>query len=726
MVDETLLEKIKSSEYKEYFQFFGDKKGIELLSNKSVTVNKMINDGQVKLMYYWYQKTDYKFIPDYVVMQNFSLDEIDVFLENGKYWSRLMKINEFSSVYEGRLALLKLAYCYGIFSGNKNSINHLEFLLKGIPLKLSKDNYELLLDIENRLIKACKYDLVLPTKEEIDVYFELRKILKKANLISKENEYIFKELYKSNNDSIYNLQINWQSYPDIISSLRNFMEVWGLEVILTPFRAYQIFKDFDMKYDLDFKNFLIDNIELILSNYEYAVYLSEIQKQFKEIKKINSNRVLTYNMALDYVKDNDYVNVEIGNEKLADLVSKTGIYNQYNFEILQKIYNYSKIRIYSSIPRIEGMYMNYSYEMLRLDDSLASVIGIFTDCCQKLNDSAELCMEHSMVSDNGRLFVVRNCLGQIVAQSWVWRNNNTVCFDDIEIPNKVLVNAERKYGEEYRYQLVKEIYDVYKYAASQLMEVDKLTYKKMLNDNLIKTDEYNGLRISKVLVGLGHNDIANIIKKHSKFAGILPVRPLAFNPPVKLRFWLYLNDSSSQYILAESGNSIEYNGHPLNIYNDDFIIYTDENISKLELLTLENLRKVFDNVTDNLITKEEFIPDKIVSLIARKYNSDENNTKLIINPNFAIIYEECEDKNIILDLFLNSMIRTENIDITNIVLGQIKLAIKQINRNNKKIDISKLPVNKLDIYTRIKCNFDENDIEKEKLKIKIKKIERYL
>ena len=46
------------------------------------------------------------------------LDEIDAFLENGKYWSRLMKINEFSSVYEGRLALLKLAYCYGIFSGN--------------------------------------------------------------------------------------------------------------------------------------------------------------------------------------------------------------------------------------------------------------------------------------------------------------------------------------------------------------------------------------------------------------------------------------------------------------------------------------------------------------------------------------------------------------------------------------------------------------------------------
>ena len=32
MGDETLLEKIKSSEYKEYFQLFGNTKGIELLS----------------------------------------------------------------------------------------------------------------------------------------------------------------------------------------------------------------------------------------------------------------------------------------------------------------------------------------------------------------------------------------------------------------------------------------------------------------------------------------------------------------------------------------------------------------------------------------------------------------------------------------------------------------------------------------------------------------------
>ena len=51
--------------------------------------------------------------------------------------------------------------------------------------------------------------------------------------------------------------------------------------------------------------------------------------------------------------------VKVYNEKMADIVGKTGLYNQYNFVILKKIYNYGKIRIYSSIPRIKGMYKEY-------------------------------------------------------------------------------------------------------------------------------------------------------------------------------------------------------------------------------------------------------------------------------------------------------------------------------------------------------------------------------
>lgn len=700
MLDETMLEKIKSKEYREYFNLFGEKVGIELLCKKSDTVNKMIEDEKVRLMYYWYQKTDYKFIPDYVVMQNFPAFEIDDFLENKKYWARLMKIKEFSEVYEGRIVLLKLAYIYGIFNGNVENINYLEFLLKGIPLKISKENYELLIWIEDRIKNAKENNLILPTKEEIENYYNIKEELEKIRLIDKDSKYVFKELYKSNDNEIYNLQFNHQKYPKIINELRKFMEIWGLEVILNPFKAYKIFKDFDFIYDIDFKKFLIENMDLVLTNYEYSIYLSKIQKQFNEIKKLNSNRVLTFNLTLNYVRENDYTNVNVGNEKMADIVGKTGLYNQYNFGILQKIYNYGKIRIYSSIPRIKGIYKDYSYEILKLYDPLALVIGNLTDCCQRLNDNAEICMEHSMVDDNGRLFVVRDKNGQIVAQSWMWRNKNIVCFDDIEIPNKLLVNAERSAGGLLtRYELAEKIYEVYEYASLEFINLDNMTYLNLLYNNLISQRQYNNLKINKVIVGLGHNDIANVIKNKSKLAGRFPVRPLPFNPPVKLNFYdnLYLNDSFYQYVLAETNDKVEDNNDKtISMYYDDYCIYEDNNMTKIELTTLENLRKITDLCNDNLILDKEYNPNKIVSTIAYKYNSEQRNTRIIVHPNFSIIYENDGKCINVLDIFYNTKINNneQQIDIRSIVIEQIKLALIQITKEARKINMEKLSFNK--------------------------------
>ena len=38
---------------------------------------------------------------------------------------------------------------------------------------------------------------------------------------------------------------------------------------------------------------------------------------------------------------------------------------------------------------------------------------------------------HSISSKNGRTFVVRKD-GELIAQSWVWRNGNALCFDNVE------------------------------------------------------------------------------------------------------------------------------------------------------------------------------------------------------------------------------------------------------------------------------------------------------
>ena len=165
-----------------------------------------------------------------------------------------------------------------------------------------------------------------------------------------------------------------------------------------------------------------------------------MQKQFSMIKAINSNRKLTLDLSLAYVQENKFTSVDVGNEEVAEISAIAG-YTQEDFDKLQEIYNYGKQRIFSSIPKIEKTKGKYTYEMLRLDDPLAMAIGTLTDCCQELGNAAELCMEHSMVDKHGRVFVVRDDQGNIAAQSWVWRNKNVICFDNIEIPDKAFVRA---------------------------------------------------------------------------------------------------------------------------------------------------------------------------------------------------------------------------------------------------------------------------------------------
>lgn len=148
-------------------------------------------------------------------------------------------------------------------------------------------------------------------------------------------------------------------------------------------------------------------------------------------------------MAVNYVLENKFTNVNLGNEQMAAVSSIAG-YTQEQFEKLQEIYEYSKRRVKSSIPHIEERTDDYTYETLRLDDPLGLAIGTLTDCCQKIDDAAEVCMEHSMTSSDGRIFVIKDKENNIVAQSWVWRNQNVLCFDNIEIPHKAFERAIQK------------------------------------------------------------------------------------------------------------------------------------------------------------------------------------------------------------------------------------------------------------------------------------------
>ena len=53
---------------------------------------------------------------------------------------------------------------------------------------------------------------------------------------------------------------------------------------------------------------------------------------------------------------------------------------------------------------------------------------------------------------------------------------------------------------------------VYKRAAKEQMDVDKLTYSKMLEQKKITQEEYDCLLLKKVTTGLGYREIAEAIK----------------------------------------------------------------------------------------------------------------------------------------------------------------------------------------------------------------------
>ena len=703
-------------EMQKYFNCFGEEKGLLIGIKKLETVQIMIAARQVYLMEDWYRKTGEKFIPDVVVMLNIPIEEADKFLSNTTNWNKLMKLKEFSEAFESRDAMIKLAYSFGVFDGDKRGFNKLYDLLTKIPKTTNASELNIIKSLEARLNDVFSQfedeikDIDLNKKLDYIIdhilnpaYLgrDLIKAIKKDKFDVDFSRSIFYQIYKKNEDGTYTLIINQQNNPNIVKSIRTLFEQQsGTNNIITSATLHQLFGGFKIEYNPEFREFLLNNLDEILYNSEYKTYIAAIQKQFNDIKRATINRKLTLPLAISYVQQNKYEDIEVGNESVAEISSVAG-YTQEDFDKLQKIYNYGKQRVFSSIPRIENKTDKYNYEMLRLDDPLAMAIGTLTDCCQELGNVAEVCMEHSMVDKNGRVFVVKDNKGNIVSQSWVWRNKNVLCFDNIEIPNKAFDRVDE------RNKLAEEVYQIYKKAADELIKKDEEVYKKLLSDGKITKEQYEGLKLNKVTVGIGYNDIKVAIEKNSIKDKKL-VRPLPFEELVGLGHDLYTNDSTTQYILEERKNNKEYNGETIQVHNDLYEIYDDNNFTKKELFRLAKLeinQRSYSDITSVLdYTKENF-----VSEIGSMYDLVKDKTRIILNANFAIIYEENDNKIVIGDLFYNT--KAGDMDIENIVLMQIKLAIEQI-KNGKEIDIINLEENQKEIYNKAINLKEELDIER--------------
>ena len=578
-------------------------------------------------------------------------------------------------------------------------------LLLSIPKKISGDNCQ--------VIKAMEDDHYFGIK--CDEKSRLIETLIKEGFPLDTSKPIIEQLFEKS----YVSTINRQSYPDTVDTLRYVIDQY-MGIILTIPEAEDLFKDFTMKYDKYFKNFLFKNLDTIKEKYyknnynDYPEILGNIQSQFQEIKITNSNRKLTLELAESYVKNNNYSNVDTGNEELSKLASIID-YNQEDFEVLQDIYNYGKLRTFSSIPKIEGTMdkrqTTYKYEIIGLNDPMALAIGELSDCCQRLNDAAELDAEHSMIDPNGRIFIVRDDKNNIVAQSWVWRNKDVLCFDNIEIPHKASDRFEELYPQyDSEEALAMDIFEVYQKAAKEILEKDNKNYKKLLDDGKITKEQYEGLRLGVVTVGLGYNEIESAIINNA-IAQEDAIKPLKSDLPIELNHNLWL-DSDEQFSLAKRHDRTTYDGDTLPIYPDEYKVLNDKTMNEVSLLTLKKLEletKGYDS--DEITSVNKKI--KIVTELAKNYEIDPSKTKVIMNPNFGIIYEENDDEIVIADLVYNLEVNLNGYetDVEDKVLMQICLALKQI-KNNKKFNTDMLNDYQKDMFNKALKIIKKIDIER--------------
>lgn len=172
----------------------------------------------------------------------------------------------------------------------------------------------------------------------------------------------------------------------------------------------------------------------ILSNKDNDLY-KYFPRMFNEWKVIvMNNKDKSLKMIIDFLKS-DEVSLPPKYYRLEGLFKFIGCNNR-NVDETLLLHDQMLTRVSSTIPRITGTKDEYSYEILRLDDMEALTVGNKTDCCFTVLGNGYSCLKHSLTSSNGRILVVKKG-NEILAHSWIWRNGNLLCLDNIEISKKI-------------------------------------------------------------------------------------------------------------------------------------------------------------------------------------------------------------------------------------------------------------------------------------------------
>lgn len=466
----------------------------------------------------------------------------------------------------------------------------------------------------------------------------------------------------------------------------------GFRDILTYEKAEMIFDNMTEPYSENFANWFIEHQKEIISNQEFysKIYIlhNEFEKLLEDpmIKATFDNKRLSVQHAFDIYNQKEK-EVSKGNEELGSIASRVDI-TQDELHTAEKIFNIAKQREGSYIPPAKSTQKRYKGRILRPDDPMIVLAGNATNCCQKVGGVGGGSMMHAATENTGTIFLVEETdeNGNVikpVAQSWVWRNNDRACFDNIEIP---VAEQQRLSMTDGDIEAQQEILQIYKETAQNMIKVDEKVLKEMLRTGKITQSQFNQLVLKEVTVGVGYNDLG--ILEHSKLEKVEEADIILPKEANKSYYgqtpWI---DSGRDSVVGKGAQLYLAKGEKIEEKTkeneQEQINYQQEKQEQLEDLPLlyskeREVRRLKSHTIDKGVVEqikgieETVYRDKQKMLsgcesfedIAKKYEMDPRNIQVHISreKDWYIIYEERGDEVYIADLAMVNGINSQRND----------------------------------------------------------------
>jgi len=266
-------------------------------------------------------------------------------------------------------------------------------------------------------------------------------------------------------------------------------------------------------------------------NGELYKFFPRIFNEWEAIKEANKDKSLS---SVIEVLKSDSVILSKQYYRLNGLLKHIGCSNTIVSETLQ-LHDKILERTETTIPKVEGSVNEYSYEIIDLHNMEGLTFGNRTSCCFTVMGASYTSLKHAYTSKNGRILVIKKN-DELIAHSWIWRNGNTLCLDNIEVAKNI-----------------KEIdfLDVY------LDFADKLIEKSIEAEG---TDAIENITI-------GHTTFDKIIKGIENYP-VLKLGNIQMPQPLEASYEkLYTDSKKMQYLIK--GNGIFKFGQSDYLYKED-------------------------------------------------------------------------------------------------------------------------------------------------------------